>query len=124
MADSREYRSRFLIQSITFLGILVGILIAAYFLRNPLSAAKLDLTEDKIFTISPETKDILKGLTDDITVRYWCSDQIPSSFENLKRDTLDMFRELESISSHFKWEVVAPEEEARRDAAQKVEEYY
>ncbi|MGH9361544.1 MAG: DUF7088 domain-containing protein, partial [Thermoanaerobaculia bacterium] len=98
MADSREFRSKFFISSFVFMGILAGILVAVYFLGNVLSAAKLDLTEDQLFTISRPTREILSELKDDITVKYYCSENVPSSLMNLKRDTIDMFRELEGYS--------------------------
>ncbi len=125
MADSREYRKNFIISSVAFVLILFGILISFYFLGNVLNAAKLDLTEDKIFTVSPATKDILRDLEDEIIVRYYCSEDVPSSLINLKRDTIDMFRELEALSGEkFKWEVIAPEVEARRYAEEEVKKYY
>ena len=69
MADSREFRSKFLVTSVTFLGVLIAILVAIQFLGPVLNSAKLDFTKDKIFTISAPTKKILRGLKDDIIVR-------------------------------------------------------
>jgi ABC-type uncharacterized transport system involved in gliding motility auxiliary subunit len=125
MADSRDFRSKFLFSSLTFLGVLFAILIAVQFLGPALSGVKLDLTKDKIFTISEPTKQILAGLKDDIIIRYYCSEDVPSFLMNLQRDTIDMFRELESLSGgRFKWEVIAPEVKAREFAKEKVKEYF
>jgi len=107
------------------LAILFGILVSFYFLGNVLSSMKMDLTEDKIFTISPATKEILQDLQDDVLVRYYCSENVPSALINLKRDTIDTFRELEALADgKLKWEVVAPEVAAREYAAEQVKEYY
>ena len=125
MADSREFRSKFIVTSLAFLGILFGILISLYFLGSAMSSVKLDLTADKIFTISKPTKEILADLKDDIIIRYYSSEDVPSSLMNLKRDTIDMFRELEGISNgHFKWEVIAPEDKAREFAEAQMTAYY
>ncbi len=125
MADSREFRSRFYISSIAFVGILFGILVAFYFLGGVLTRAKVDLTEDGLFTISTPMAEILKDLKDEINVRYYCTEELPSQIANLKRDTMDIFRELEGLSNgHFKWEVVDPQALAERDAQEKVKEYY
>ena len=70
MADSQEYRSRFFFSNFVFLGILLGILVVVFALRDLLSGGKMDLTADKVYTISPATKDILGELIDDIIVRF------------------------------------------------------
>ncbi len=125
MADSREFRSRFYVSSSAFVGILFGILVAFYFLGGFLTRVKVDLTEDGLFTISTPMVEILKDLKDEINARYYCSEKLPSQIANLKRDTVDLFRELEGLSGgHFKWEVVDPDVLADQDAAEKVREYY
>ncbi|MGH9360447.1 MAG: Gldg family protein, partial [Thermoanaerobaculia bacterium] len=52
-------------------------------------------------------------------------EEVPSFLVNLKRDTMDMFREMSDLSGgKFKYEVLAPEEEARKHAAEKLDEYF
>ena len=127
MADSREFRSKFFVSNLTFLGILLGILVMVYFLGTIVVGAKWDLTRDKVYTISPSMKQILGELKDDIKIRYYFSEaeKVPSQLSTLLRDTIDLFRELEAYSSgHFKYEVIAPEVEARDFARKKSDEYF
>jgi ABC-type uncharacterized transport system involved in gliding motility auxiliary subunit len=125
MADSQEFRRKFFIGNFAFLGILVLILVAVYFLSDLLSAGKLDLTEDKLYTVSPGTKQILSGLTDKVHVKYHCTDPLPSILQNLRRDTQDLFEEFRDLSNgNFEYSIVNPEAAAAEFATQKVKEYY
>jgi hypothetical protein len=125
MADSQEFRRKFFLGNFAFLGVLVLILGFLYMLSDLLSAGKLDLTEDKLYTISPGTKQILSGLTDKIHVKYHCTDPLPSILQNLRRDTQDLFEEFRDLSNgKFEYSIVNPEAAAGEYATQKVKEYY
>ncbi len=79
-----------------FLVLLVGVLVFI----NLLSARfdrRIDLTEAKLHTISPETQRLLADIEDQVTITYYASDadSMPSGFQNFRRDTVDFLREYE-----------------------------
>lgn len=96
------------------------------------SIARLDLTEDKQFTLSPAMLDILAEARVPVQVKFYVSpaDEMPSQVKPLERDVVDYLKELQ-VASHGKLQfavlhlnlenlVVTPEEEAvdeEQDAA-------
>ncbi|WP_242927168.1 gliding motility-associated ABC transporter substrate-binding protein GldG [Pontibacter vulgaris] len=68
--------------------ILLNLLAATYFFR-------IDLTEDKRYTIAPVTKQMLQSLPDDVVVEVYLEGDFPAGFKRLQqtvRETLDEFR--------------------------------
>jgi ABC-2 type transport system permease protein len=68
--------------------VLLNILAALYFFR-------LDLTEDKRYTISPVTKQMLANLPEPVYVEVYLEGEFPAGFKRLQqsvRETLDEFR--------------------------------
>lgn len=124
MAESHEYRRKFFLGNFVFLGILILILGAIYGIRDLLSGAKVDMTQDRVYTISDATRQILAGLKDDVTVTYYCSEELPAQLQNLKRDTKDLFDEFHDISNErFQYSIVNPESLADRHAQEAVDAY-
>lgn len=124
MAESHEYRYRFFVGNFTFLGILVAILLVVYFLSGHLNKWKLDLTQDRVYTVSPATKNILGNLKDKITVTYYSSAELPAGLQNLRRDTKDLFDEFYDLSGgKFQYSIVNPDDRAAEHAEERVEEY-
>ncbi len=69
--------------------------------------------------------EIMKELKEDVSVRYYSSEQLPRALGNLKGLTREMFSKLAANSGgRFRWEEVDPVELARRDGAEKVRKYY
>ncbi|HVR73370.1 MAG TPA: GldG family protein [Planctomycetota bacterium] len=126
MADSLEYRKRFFRGNFIFLGVLILILVVVFLLRDLLSGAKLDLTADKIYTVSPATKEILSKLIDDITVNYYCSAELPGQYQTLKRETKNLFDEFHDLSKggHFQYAILNPDDKASEYAEEQVREYF
>lgn len=60
--------------------------------------ARLDLTEQKSYTLSPSTKEILKGLDDIINIRLYFSSDLPPELIGLRRDVEDMLNEFKTYS--------------------------
>lgn len=60
---------------------------------------RLDLTEDKLYTLSPATKELLSNLPDDvINVTLYSSDRLPSEFQPVLRDTKDMLSDYRTLA--------------------------
>lgn len=59
---------------------------------------RLDLTEDKRFTLSGPTKKILSGLKNDIYIQVYLEGEIPIPLKRLKRSVLEMLEEFRIAS--------------------------
>ena len=93
MEKASENKSIKLKSWIEYLSIIAAILIASIVLS--LFNLRLDLTEDKRYTLSDPTKEILSGLKNDIFIQIYLDGDIPIPLKRLKRsvqETLDEFR--------------------------------
>ncbi len=82
---SRKKLTTILLLSIGIL-ILINILAAKYFFR-------LDFTEDKRYTLSKATEDILDNLTEPVTIKAYFSGNLPPQLDNIRRDFRDILTE-------------------------------
>lgn len=72
--------------------IFAGILLVLNLISDQLYL-RLDFTEDKQYTLSTATKDILNDLTDPVTVTAYFSKDLPSDIERTRKDFRDMLIE-------------------------------
>ena len=116
MASKIRHGSNAIIYTVLALGILVlaNILGARYFKR-------LDLTKEKIFTISPASKRLVSTLPDRLTVKAFISGDLPQQVRGISRYLRDMLQEYETAGAgKVSWEVLDPsrdekiKDEARR----------
>lgn len=86
-------KSKYLKTILLTIGILVllNILAARVFLR-------LDFTEDKRYTLSDATKDLLKDLQEPVTISAYFSNNLPPQLDNIRRDFRDMLVEYTQAS--------------------------
>lgn len=80
--------------------ILLGIGIVALILINLLAGSypvRLDLTEEKRFTISEATKDLLENLEDVVYIEVYLEGDFPSGFRRLQRSVRETLEEFRSI---------------------------
>ncbi len=81
--------------------IVVVLVIGILFLLNYLSNqffVRLDFTEDKRFTLSSATKDLLNNLDEPVTITAYFSGNLPPQLEQVKRDFRDMLIEYSNRS--------------------------
>ena len=98
---------KFTISIVLFVGILVviNLLSEQFFFR-------LDLTEDKQYTLSKATKDILKDLTEPITVKAYFSKDVPAQLIKTKNDFREMLVEYGKLSGQMLvYEFTSPNED-------------
>ncbi|MBB6610452.1 gliding motility-associated ABC transporter substrate-binding protein GldG [Pontibacter sp. Tf4] len=84
--NRRRDLTRYLIAIVAL--VIVNVLVYNYFFR-------VDLTEDKRYSISPVTKQMLGNLPDEVFVEVYLEGDFPSGFKRLQqtvRETLDEFR--------------------------------
>ena len=77
-------------------GLIVVSLLVGWFGNS--IAGRLDVTEDKLFTLSPGTKQILSGLDDLLTVELFKSSDMPAHFPLVARDVDDFLRDFANSS--------------------------
>src|SRR3954471_8776008 len=89
---------------------------------------RIDLTENKIYTLSQSSKDLVKKLPDYMTVKAFMSPDLPPELKTNSRYVRDLIDEYKSSSNgKFKWEAIDPgqdkklEEEATRCKVQKLQ---
>ncbi len=80
---------------------------------NILAAQKyiyLDLTEEKVYTTSETTKDILKNLNKDVSVKFYISKDLPVDLLNVKTRLEDLMNQYQDIAgAKLKISYEAPE---------------
>ncbi|MEM7260448.1 MAG: GldG family protein [Planctomycetota bacterium] len=90
MSGSNE--RRFLFNGVVFLIVLLGVVSLAVAMAQRVDV-RIDLTEEGLHTVSPETREVLDGLEDRVTIQYWVSEMVPTGFDNIRRDTIDYLKE-------------------------------
>ena len=94
---------------ISFLGVLLLLIvinvIASYLFT------RFDLTEDKRYTLSEPTLDIIKNIESPIIVDVLLAGDMPSEFEKLRVETELMLQEIASRNQNIKFSFVDPLEE-------------
>ena len=78
--------------------IIAVILVVANLLSNS-AYFRLDFTEDKRYTLSNATKNVIKNLDDAVTITAYVSEEVPTDILTLKQEFEDMLREYEEISN-------------------------
>ena len=124
MADSRQYRKKYYINSGISLVLLLAVLSMLSITADETSGLKMDFTKDGLYTISDATKDIFGQLEDKVKITYYCSEELPSFLATIVRDTEDQFEELRKISGgKLRFEIVNPDDLADEAAAAATDAY-
>ena len=74
---------------------LVGIAVFAA-LAGAQLRGRLDLTPGKVYTLSPPTADLLRGLDDLVTIKVFQSAELPAQLAPVSRDVDDLLRDLDA----------------------------
>lgn len=96
-------------QSISSVLLLLALLVGV----NVLAAQKyiyLDLTQEKVYTTSDVTKNILKNLNKEVEVKFYISKDLPVELANVKTQLVDMMNQYQDIAGgRLKVSYEAPE---------------
>src|SRR3989338_78957 len=84
----------------TAIGICLGIFLLGNWFFSDISLGRFDLTEGKIYTVSPVTKKILSGLKAPVTIKYYVSsmEKMPTGLKTLEQDVVDKLDEFRVAS--------------------------
>jgi len=106
-------KTQILLKSILVLGILilVNFISVRFFTR-------LDLTKTHIFTLSEASKKLAGGLDDRVTIKAYFTEDLPSPYNNSRRQVLDILNEYKAYAKgNIQFEFINPEgEKAEREA--------
>ena len=73
--------------------------------------ARIDLTNEKRFTLSSATKKLLKKIDDPVTVDVFLKDNLNSGFRQLSSSTNDMLREFKEVAGNkIQFNLISPDE--------------
>jgi ABC-type uncharacterized transport system involved in gliding motility auxiliary subunit len=94
-----NFRLAFALVTILLLGIAIFL---NAFLGN-MRAGRVDMTEDRLFTLSPSAKTILQRLQVPVQVKYYVTrrDKMPTELKNLERDVTDKLQDFASASGGY-----------------------
>lgn len=78
--------------------LLVGIVLVINFLSNEVHL-RLDLTDDRQYTLSQATRDILENLEEPVTIKAYFSKDLPANIAQTRKDFQDLLVEYNSRSN-------------------------
>ena len=88
-----KYGSNYIVLSLIVLGILA--VLNFFFLRH---FYRIDLTQDKRFTLTSSTKEVLGNLDDLINIKLYFTKKLPPYLVNLKGDITDVLDEFQAYA--------------------------
>jgi gliding-associated putative ABC transporter substrate-binding component GldG len=91
-----------------FLVAVIGIIVAVNLIGTRVFG-RLDLTDAKVYTLSPASKDIVRALPDYVNVKAYISDNLPAELKSLSRYVRDLLDEYRSnAKGKLRFEAVDP----------------
>lgn len=88
-------------------GLFCGIILFVNILANSFYT-HFDLTEEKRFTLTRPTRELLKGLKDRVYVRILLEGEFPAGFKRLQTATREMLDDFRSVSSYIDYQFENP----------------
>lgn len=89
------------------LGLVLGILVFANILGSYVHTY-IDLTEEKRFTLSEPTRELLRGLDDVVYIQILLTGEFPAGFKRLQRATRELLDEFRGLSGYVEYEFDDP----------------
>ena len=102
---ARSKRSQALLQ----FGLFCGIVLFVNILANTFYT-HLDLTEEKRFTLTRPTRELLKGLNDRVYIQVLLEGEFPAGFKRLQTATREMLDDFRSVSGFVDYQFNDPGE--------------
>ncbi len=69
---------------------------------------RFDLTKDKRYTLSNETKEIINKIDEPLTIKVYLQGDFPVEFKRIQLETNQFLEELSALNSHIKFRFVNP----------------
>lgn len=102
--------------------LVLGLAVAVSAITGDMHLGRFDLTESRMYTVSPSAKAIISRLKAPVKVRLYISpkERMPTLMKNMERDLTDKLGEFSLVSRNFTYEVIQPRSDP--DALKKLEE--
>jgi ABC-type uncharacterized transport system involved in gliding motility auxiliary subunit len=72
---------------------------------------RIDLTNEKRFTLSDPTKKLLEKLVDEVEIKVFLKGEFPSGFKKLANSTNDMLQEFKEVAGNkLQYNFVSPDD--------------
>ena len=105
--------------SMLMLGLVVGGLILANFIVHYASFGRLDLTENRVWSLSDGSRDLVAGLGERMEVTAYFTENLPPPFNSTEQYVRDLLEEYEAASGgKLVVRFINPEEEEDQSAAE------
>ncbi len=91
----------------------LGVVLAIIILLNIVASFiffRLDLTGDKRFTLTPNTKKLVKEVKDIISIQVLLEGEYPAGFKRLQASTKEMLDDFRALNKNINYEFVNPNE--------------
>jgi len=103
---------------ITYLALIISILIVTNIVSRNIFF-RWDLTENKMYSLSPSSKSVVEKIDDRLTMKIYFSDNLPGEYGNNRRYLQDILEEYAAYSSgniHFEFFHTDDDEKMQEDA--------
>lgn len=100
-------------QAIVRTALVIGILILINIISINLFF-RLDLTSNRIYTLSDASKNLVKHLDDKLVVKAYFTDNLPSPYNNTRRYLKEILDDYRNYSNgNFQYEIISPSDETQ-----------
>ena len=70
--------------------------------------ARIDLTEERRYSLSASTKKLLKGIDEVVFIRCYLDGDMPAQYKTLRNETREMLDQFRAYNSNIEYEFVDP----------------
>jgi gliding-associated putative ABC transporter substrate-binding component GldG len=102
-------------QAVIRIALVVGIIVLINIISIKLfSSLRLDLTLNKIYTLSSASKNIVGKLDDKLVVKAYFTDNLPAPYNNTRRYLQEILEDYRNYSNgNFNYEIISPSDELK-----------
>ncbi len=101
-------------QAFLQLGLFAGILIVANILAHQ-AYTHVDLTEEKRYTLTKPTRELLRSINDRIYVRVLLEGEFPAGFKRLRTATREMLEDFRSLNAYIDYQFEDPNKGSKEE---------
>jgi len=101
-------------QALSQLGLLGGILVVVNILAHQVYT-HIDLTEEKRYTLTKPTRELLKSVNDRIYVRVLLEGEFPAGFKRLRTATREMLEDFRSLNAYIDYQFEDPNKGSKEE---------
>lgn len=114
-----KQRSSAAASSLGFLALAVGIVVVLNFLLTFLNVGRIDVTQNRLWSLSDGSRDLVANLDDRMEITAYFTENLPPPFNSTKQYVRDLLNEYEAASGgKLRVRFIDPEDDEEREQAQ------